>query len=114
MLGTRHGHAAGKWLALCTNPRVEPAGIFDADPLQKERFAGARWLASADELLNDPSVTAIAIEARNHQSLPLAQAAVEAGKHIWYDKPAGDDWSAFQNLMRTAKDRGVYVQMGYM
>ena len=38
MLGTRHGHAAGKWLALCTNAQVEAAGIYDPDPLLKERF----------------------------------------------------------------------------
>jgi predicted dehydrogenase len=114
MLGTRHGHAAGKWLALCSNPNVEAVGIYDPDPLQKERFARARWLSSADELLNDPTVTAIVVEARNHQSLPLAQAAVDAGKHIWFDKPAGDDWPAFQNVMQTAKNKGLYVQMGYM
>jgi predicted dehydrogenase len=114
MLGTRHGHAAGKWQALCTDPRVEPAGVFDADPLNKERFSGARWLRSADELLQDPTVAAVAVEARNHQSLPLAKAAIEAGKHVWFDKPAGDDWPAFQHLMQVAGERGLHVQMGYM
>jgi predicted dehydrogenase len=114
MLGTRHGHAAGKWLALCANPLVEAVGIFDADPLQKDRFPGARWFDSADELLQDPEVAAIAVEARNHQSLPLAQAAIDAGKHIWFDKPAGDDWPAFQSLMHAAAERKLHVQMGYM
>jgi len=114
MLGTRHGHAAGKWLALCANPQVEPVGIFDPDPLGVERFSHARWLHSADDLLQDPSVTAIAVEARNHQSLPLAQAAVDAGKHLWFDKPAGDDWPSFQKLMQAAAERKVHVQMGYM
>src|SRR5437879_7383332 len=98
MLGTRHGHAAGKWLALCTNAQVEAAGIYDPDPLLKERFSGARWLRSAAELLEDPSVAAIAVEARNHQSLSLAQAAIDSEKHIWLDKPAGDDWPAFERL----------------
>lgn len=114
MLGTRHGHAAGKWQALCTNPLVQPAGIHDPDPLAPERFQHARWATSAEELLSDSSVVAIAVEARNHQSLPLAQAAVEAGKHLWFDKPAGDDWPAFQTVMRCASERGLYVQMGYM
>jgi predicted dehydrogenase len=114
MLGTRHGHAAGKWQALVTNPNVEAVGIYDADPLGKERFADARWFASADELLHDPSVVAIAVEGRNHQSLPMAQAAVDAGKHLWYDKPAGDDWPAFQRVMQGAAERKLYVQMGYM
>jgi predicted dehydrogenase len=114
MLGTRHGHAAGKWQSLCSNPLVEPVGIYDPDPAPRERFPGARWLDSAAELLNDASVTAIAVEARNHQSLALAQAAIDAGKHLWYDKPAGDDWPAFQRSMQGAAERGLQVQMGYM
>jgi predicted dehydrogenase len=114
MLGTRHGHAAGKWQSLCSNPLVEPVGIFDSDPIARERFPGANWLDSAEALLNDTSVTAIAVEARNHQSLPLAQAAVDAGKHLWYDKPAGDDWPAFQRVMQHAAEQHLHVQMGYM
>src|SRR5579864_1044513 len=102
MLGTRHGHAAGKWQALCSNPRVEAVGIYDPDPLRKERFPDANWLGSPDELLQDQTIEAIAVEARNHQSLPLAQAAVDAGKHLWFDKPAGDDWPAFQHVIQTA------------
>src|SRR5437660_3995265 len=100
MLGTRHGHAAGKWQALCTNPLVEPVGIYDPDPAPKDQFPDARWMPSAEALLEDPTVAAVAVEARNHQSLPLARAAIDAGKHIWFDKPAGDDWLAFQPVMR--------------
>lgn len=114
MLGTRHGHAAGKWLAMCANPQVEAVGIYDPDPLERDRFEAARWLSSASELLDDRTVTAVAIEARNHQSLPLAQAAIDAGKHLWFDKPAGDDWPAFQKLMQGAAERALHVQMGYM
>jgi predicted dehydrogenase len=114
MLGTRHGHAAGKWRAMYANPLVEPVGIYDPDPAPRDRFPGARWLPSADALLGDPSVAAVAVEARNHQSLPLARAAVDAGKHVWFDKPAGDDWSAFQGVMRGAAERRRHVQMGYM
>ena len=114
MLGTRHGHAAGKWQAMCANPLVEPVGIYDPDPAPRDGFPGARWLPSADALLEDPSVAAVAVEARNHQSLPLARAAVDAGKHVWFDKPAGDDWSAFRCVMRGAAERRLHVQMGYM
>src|SRR6266516_1120216 len=114
MLGTRHGHAAGKWRALCANPLVEPVGIYDPDPAPRDPFPGARWLPPADALLAEPLLTAVAIEARNHQSLPLAQAAIDAGKHIWFDKPAGDDWLAFQRLMRGAAERKLHIQMGYM
>src|SRR5215831_14684425 len=104
MLGTRHGHAVGKWLALCANPLVDAVGIYDPDPIQRDEFRSVKWFGSADELLGDPSVMAVAVEGRNHQSLAMAQAAVDSGRHIWYDKPAGDDWPAFQCLMQAATE----------
>jgi predicted dehydrogenase len=110
--GTRHGHAAGKWRALCTNSDVEAVGIWDAQALGPERFSDARWFASANELLEH--VDAVAIEGRNHESLAMADLALRAGKHLWFDKPAGDDWAAFQSLMDRAEERNLYVQMGYM
>jgi predicted dehydrogenase len=119
-VGTKHGHARGKWRALVTNAEVEAVGIWEPDPDARaaersdEAYAGARWCASADELLADPTVVAVAIEGRNDESLAMAHAAAEAGKHLWFDKPAGDDWPGFQQLMAKARERGRYVQMGYM
>ena len=37
-IGTRHGHAAGKWRALASSPDVEAGGGWEAD----ERGRGAR------------------------------------------------------------------------
>lgn len=115
-IGTRHGHALGKWRALCAHPDVEAVGVFEPDPSLRNRpdYYGAEWYSSADSVLGDPTVTAVAIEGRNHQSLATAHEAVRAGKHLWYDKPAGDDWPAFVELMKLAADKQLYVQMGYM
>ena len=119
-IGTKHGHARGKWRALVTNDEVDAVGIWepDADARVAERaseaYAGARWCASADELLLNPDVVAIAVEGRNDESLAMAHAALDAGKHLWFDKPAGEDWPGFQHLMAKAQDRDLYVQMGYM
>ena len=115
-IGTRHGHAAGKWQALLKNPDVEAVGIWEPDLSLRGRdgFADAHWFTSADELLNDSSVVAVAIEGRNHESLAMAAQAVEAGKHLWFDKPAGDDYPAFERLMRTAIEKNLHVQMGFM
>jgi len=115
-IGTGHGHAAGKWLALRGNPDVEAVGVWEADPLRRhaDRFAGARWFASVAEVLADPTIVAVAIETRNHQSLSIATQVVQAGKHLWFDKPAGDDWPTFAQLMQHAAERSLHVQLGYM
>jgi predicted dehydrogenase len=118
--GTKHGHAAGKARAILTNPETALAGIFEADPAARDvaashrDYAGVRWYRSAEEMLGDPEVVAVAIEGRNDESLAQAQEAAEAGKHLWYDKPAGDDWPAYERFYETVQARKVYLQMGYM
>ena len=118
--GTRHGHAAGKMRSMLTNPNVDVAGLYEPDrslwPALGERadYSGVRLYQSLDEMLGDASIAAVAIEGRNDESLAMAQAALDAGKHLWYDKPGGDDWSAFRQLIAGARERDLRVQMGYM
>ena len=119
-VGTKHGHARGKWRALCTNPDVKAVGIWEPDQNARAAcqahpdYADARWYRVADELLGDDSVVAVAVEGRNDESLAMAHAALDAGKHLWFDKPAGEDWPGFQRLMAKAAERQLYIQMGYM
>ena len=115
-IGTRHGHALGKWRALRANEAVEPVGVYEPESSLRNQpeYAGAHWFDDSAAVLGDPSIAAIAIEGRNHESLTMAAAAVQAGKHLWFDKPAGDDWPAFERLMQTARELNVYIQMGYM
>jgi predicted dehydrogenase len=115
-IGTRHGHALGKWRALRANEAVEAVGVYEPDSSLRNRpeYANAHWFDDSADVLGDASIAAVAIEGRNHESLSMADAAVQAGKHVWFDKPAGDDWPAFQRVMQTAAELNVYVQMGYM
>ena len=65
-------------------------------------------------MLDDDSIEAIASEGGNHESLAQTEAIVRAGKHVWYDKPAGDDWAHWQRVAELARERDVHIQMGYM
>jgi predicted dehydrogenase len=119
--GTKHGHAAGKLLALRQNPRVELAGVFEPDQEQRralERadgpYQGVRWYDDACEMLADPAIVAIAAEGRNDESLDQTEQIVAAGKHVWYDKPAGANWAQWQHVVALAEQRGLHIQMGYM
>ncbi len=100
-IGRGHGHAMSKWQALCDSPDVDAVGLFDSTE-------------DAREVLVDASVIAVAVESRNHLSLAIAEHAIEAGKHLWFDKPAGDDWPHFQRVMQRASEQRLHVQLGYM
>ena len=118
--GVRHGHAAEKTVAMRTNPEVEFAGVYEPDPEARARvqsrraYSGVHWFDSFDEVLDDPSIIAVADEDANLTSLGPAREIVSNGKHLWYDKPAGDDWPAFQEIATTARQQNLIVQMGYM
>src|SRR5687768_4484814 len=118
--GVRHGHAAGKLAALRNNPAVQLAGVYEPDAAARAQasasraYRDVRWLESEDELLSFSGLHAVAIEALNAESLPQAIASARAGKQLWYDKPAGDDWPAYQRLVEAIRQNGVYLQMGYM
>lgn len=119
-IGTRHGHAAGKARSLVTRPDVELIGVYEPDP---ERRSAARrqdqwrdipFLDTRDPILGNPEVAAVAIEGSNAESLAMARDALAAGKHLWYDKPGGDDLAAYHDLIAQARRQGLLIQMGYM
>ncbi|MGH2461748.1 MAG: Gfo/Idh/MocA family protein [Chloroflexota bacterium] len=118
--GTKHGHAAGKARAIQTNPQTSLAGIYEPDAEvrteaeRSEAYRGVHWYRTRDEMLGDARVQAIAIEGQNGESLAMASEALDAGKHLWYDKPAGDDWPAFESLVARARSGSRILQMGYM
>ena len=119
--GTKHGHAAGKLQAMLDSDDVEVVGLYEPDAERRAQleagdgpFARVHWFDTEEELLADPSVIAVASEGKNFESLPQTEALVNAGKHVWYDKPAGEDWPRWQSVMGRAQAQGLLVQMGYM
>jgi predicted dehydrogenase len=119
--GTKHGHADGKLLAMLKNPNVEVVGVFEPDAARRKEAASTagayrnvRWFADKREMLEDPTISAISSEGLNSESLDQTEEIVDAGKHVWYDKPAGDQWAQWQRVVAKAQEQRVYLQMGYM
>ncbi|MXX02465.1 MAG: Gfo/Idh/MocA family oxidoreductase [Gemmatimonadetes bacterium] len=119
--GTGHGHAAGKLQSMSTHPDVECVGVYEPDAGRRSvlehadgPYADVRWFDHVEDMLGDPAVVAVASEGRNDESLAQTEEIVRAGKHAWYDKPAGDDWPGWQRVVGLAEKADLQVQMGYM
>jgi len=119
-IGTKHGHAAGKIRALRTNPNCEFVGIHEPDLARRaevadqEVYQGAHWFDDVTDIHNDESIVAVASEGANIESLDQTEALVDAGKHVWYDKPAGCNWEQWQRVVSKAAEKDLLIQMGYM
>ena len=120
--GTKHSHAAGWAQTMLANPGVELVGVFEPDRARREAlkdsetspWSEVRWFDDKAEFLGDPTIVAVASEGQNSESLPQTEEIVAAGKHVLYDKPAGDDYTRFEQLVASARQQRLLLQMGYM
>src|SRR6186713_366459 len=62
---------------------------------------------SAEELVRDPDVDVVHICTPNHLHLPLAEAALAAGKHVICEKPLALDAAGAQQLVDAAAGSGL-------
>lgn len=119
--GSKHGHAAGKLLSMQTNPDVIVAGVYEPDRERRAELAAkdgpfgqVHWFESAQEMFATPDLAAVASEGLNAESLNQTEEIVDAGKHVWYDKPAGENWPQWQRVVAQAQAQGTLLQMGFM
>ena len=118
--GISHDHAAGKARVLQESDQVDFCGVYE--PSEQVRrglgtnpvYRGVHWFSAAEEILGDDSIVGIAAQGRVSENLGFARQALERGKHVWLDKPAGDDLDAFGAVLDIARAKGLLVQLGYM
>ena len=118
--GTKHSHAPGVLAVTLANPDVEFAGVYEPDPAQRSALqtSGAApwsqvaWLDDKAEILEDATIVAVSSEGSNAESLEHTEEIVAAGKHVFYDKPAGVDYPMFERIVGMARERGLLIQLG--
>ncbi|MBO5323117.1 MAG: Gfo/Idh/MocA family oxidoreductase [Oscillospiraceae bacterium] len=76
-------------------------------------FAGYREM-TVEEIMNDPTITAVAVETEEVNLSKYALLAAKHGKHIHMDKPGGIEPAEFEELIRTAKENNIVLHLGYM
>ena len=121
LAGTEHGHAVGNPKAAYDSENFEIVCGWEPDDRRRERFlsqapwaSDLRWEASLEMMLEQEPLDAVLVETCNAESLRVAELAVQAGCHVWLDKPAGDDFHHYSAIMAEAERRGLVIQMGYM
>jgi predicted dehydrogenase len=118
--GISHDHAQGKAQVMKESDQVDFCGVFEPSPEVRQTlganpaYEGVHWFSAKEEILEDETIVGIAARGRVSQNLTFARQALERGKHVWLDKPAGDDLNEFAAVLDLARDKGLLVQLGYM
>jgi predicted dehydrogenase len=76
-------------------------------------YQGLRWV-SEEELLADSSIHLIVVECRVWEALPWGKKVIAAGKHLHLEKPPGNEWAPFKELVEEARRKNLLLQTGYM
>jgi predicted dehydrogenase len=122
MLGMWHTHADGIVRQIARHPgEFALVAFYDRDPTVvahreeswKDLIPGFRVFGSPKDLLAQP-LDGVIVEGRVYQNLDLARMALEAGKPVMLEKPAGDDMVAFRGLVELARRKHLHLQMIYL
>lgn len=121
-LGAWHSHAVMHVREAAARPdEFELCGMYDPDPevIAKNQ---SRWAKhgldipvfdSAEALLDSP-IEAVVVEGHVYQNLDYAEMALDAGKHVLLEKPAGVDLARFKRLQILADDKDLRLHLAYM
>jgi predicted dehydrogenase len=65
------------------------------------------------DAINDPAVTAVIVSTSNNSLAPMARQAINAGKHVLVEKPAGISVKEIDELLVLSEQKNVRVRVGY-
>jgi predicted dehydrogenase len=77
------------------------------------RYPAVKLTSSYEEVLADPAVEAVAIATPVSTHYPLATAALDAGKHVFVEKPLAASSAECEALLARARDRGLVLMPGH-
>jgi predicted dehydrogenase len=119
---TRVGQAGlgawGKNLARNFDELAELAWLCDADEERRREFAArysnTRVTGDFEELLADPEVEAIVIATPVPTHYELSKQALEAGKHVFVEKPPAMRAAEMEELCDLAEQRDLVLMPGHL
>lgn len=76
---------------------------------QRARFPSVTYTKNADDLFNDPDVNLVIIATATSGHYPLAKQALEAGKHVFIEKPMTETSEQARELNAIAKENGLQI-----
>jgi predicted dehydrogenase len=108
----------GKNLARNFSALTDLAWLCDLDETQHDglaqRYPQARLTAKLDDVLADDAVEAVVISTPVPTHYELARRSLEAGKHVFVEKPPAMRGAELEELCELSEDRGLVLMPGHL
>lgn len=96
----------------------EVAALAEAKPILRRKVAEHHRITvtypSHEDLLADPSIDAVVCSQPYHRNVTLGRAVLEAGKHLFTEKPMAARLDDAQGLVDLAERNGLVYAVGFM
>lgn len=122
MLGMWHTHADGIVRRVAEHPdEFSLVGFYDPDPAVvakrkaewSPRISGFRVFDRPEQLLAE-ALDGVVVEGRVYENLALAKLALESGRPVMLEKPAGEKLDEFRQLVDLAQRKHLHLQLIYL
>ncbi|MEC4749600.1 Gfo/Idh/MocA family oxidoreductase [Methylomicrobium sp. Wu6] len=94
-------------------PGLTMAGVADLDQkkldIVQKRYPGVKTTTQFQDLVEDPSIDAIAVATPVSTHFDLGMAILKAGKHLWLEKPMAETSQQARQLVDEADKRGLVL-----
>jgi predicted dehydrogenase len=107
----------GRNLARSFSQLADLTWICDANPDALEaagRYPNTRTTGSLDDLLSDPELDAVVVATTASGHYEVSKRALEAGKHVFVEKPPAVTEADVEDLIATAEANGRVLMPGYL
>ncbi len=98
-------------------PLADLVRIVDADEdIAREASEGLRgvdWSTDYSDLLEDPEIEAVVIASPTPLHADMIEAAAQAGKHVFCEKPISLDLERTYGAIESAREAGIKLQVGF-
>lgn len=88
----------------------------DDDNLQKviEQYPGVNVTRDFNEIINNKEITAVAVVTPSHTHFKVVRAMLEAGKHVYVEKPISTVAQEARALSELASAKGLVLMVGHL
>ena len=80
----------------------------------QEQFPGVRVTKDINDIINDETITGVAVVTPSHTHFKLVKAMLEAGKNVYVEKPISTVAEEARVLTELADEKGLVLMVGHL